>query len=160
MADSFKSTLSDFISDIAYGDSVRHLAKKGMTINQIANSLTYPAKIADIQSIVWKYYISSGIIRLEKPVDDCAQITQTKYVIDHGSYGRSSYRKVEEVVPGAPRKYIPCEFGKLLYKDKDAFIKSLEHLSKDDRDYILGLPWPLETVYHINDERMQRIMSP
>jgi hypothetical protein len=26
-----------------------------------------------------------------------------------------------------------------------------------DRDYILGLPWPLQTVWHVADERMIRI---
>ena len=46
---------------------------------------------------------------------------------------------------------------KEIYKDKAGFEKKLEILSPKDREYILGLPWPLTTVYHVADERMIRI---
>ena len=44
-----------------------------------------------------------------------------------------------------------------MYQDRNAFEESLKALSDDDRDYILGLPWPLQTVWHVRNERMARI---
>lgn len=159
MPDFFKTALNDFTSNIAYGDAIRHLAKKGMTVTQIKKNLTYPASIEQIRDIVWKYYISSGIIRLEKPENNNSNITKTKYVIDRDKYGRSSYRKVEEIIPTAPTEYVPCDFGKRLYNDKENFVNLLQDLDKDDIDYILELPWPITTVYHIKNERISRIQN-
>lgn len=159
MSDYFKNALKDFASDFAYGDSVRHLAKKGLAVRQISSTLTYPATIDQIKDIVWKYYIEAGIIRLEMPPENSSSIIKTNYVLERDKYGHSSYRKVDEIVPIDPKEYVACDFGKLLYSNKDSFIKSLEGLDIDDINYILDLPWPLTSVYHIKDERITRIMK-
>ena len=155
--DCFQNALNDFTSDIVYGDSVRHLAKKGMTVKEISDNLTYPAGIDNIKDIVWKFYLSSGIIRLEKPDGDEAAVKQVRYVCDRDKYGRVSYRKVEESVSEKSVGYVACDFGKCLYNNRDSFMQQLMILDPRDRDYILGLPWPLGTVYHVRDERMERI---
>lgn len=53
-------------------------------------------------------------------------------------------------------RYIACDFGKKIYQDRRAFETSLQDLTEDDRDYILGLPWPLATVWHIRNERTNK----
>lgn len=158
MTDYFKTALKDFASDVAYGDSIRHLVDIGMTVEQISRNLTYPASIEQIQSTVWKYYIQTGTILLEKP-DNSSKPTKTTYVLDHDKYGRSSYRKVEEPMSNTQQEYVECDFGKLIYIKDESFINSLEKLNKDDRSYILDLPWPITTVYHIKNERMERILK-
>ena len=57
----------------------------------------------------------------------------------------------------ATLKYIPVDFGIKIYQNRAAFEESLSDLEPRDRDYILSLPWPLKTVWHIADERMSRI---
>lgn len=153
----FKSALKNFTSDVAYGDEIRALAKKGMTVKQIAGNLLYPVDEAIIGEVVWKYYIQSGIVSLKKPDEKSENVKKIKYVLDRDECGRSSYRRVEESVPDIPCEYVPCDFGKRLYNDSDNFMKQLEKLNKDDRDYILSLPWPLEVVFHIKNERIIRI---
>lgn len=157
--DYFAAALNDFASDVAYGDSIRSLAKKGMTVAQISQNLTYPLGLDKVGEIVWKYYIQAGIILLDKPTENMINATQIKYVIDRDKYGRKSYRRVEEVIPGDKREYVPCDFGKNMYSDKDKFSAFLNMLDPGDKEYIIGIPWPLTTVYHIKDDRMARIIG-
>lgn len=159
MNDYFKNALKNFTSDVAYGDEIRALARKGMTVRQIADKLIYPVDETIIREAVWKYYLQSGIVNFKKPDEKLENVKRVKYVLDRGECGRSSYRRVEEAVTDAPCEYVPCDFGKRLYNDKDIFMKSLEKLNKDDRDYILGLPWPIDIVFHIKNERIMRIMK-
>ena len=57
------------------------------------------------------------------------------------------------------KEYVACDFGKMIYKDKAGFEKKLESLSQKDREYLTGLPWPLQRVWHVKDERIQRILK-
>ena len=157
MSDFFKSALSDFASDVASGDAIRHLADKGMTVREISENLTYPTAEDKIRDTVWKHYLNNGTIRLQKPDDETAGAVRVDYVLEYDAYGRSSYRRVEEQISDKVPEYVACDFGRRLYKDRDGFVGELEGLNRNDRDYILDLPWPLETVYHIRNERIERI---
>jgi hypothetical protein len=55
------------------------------------------------------------------------------------------------------RKYVRLDFGKQQYQNPEAFEKWLETLEPKDRTYIRDLPWPLQPVYHLWDERMERV---
>lgn len=158
MSGIFRRSLINFTNDFANGDAIRSLANKGMTVNEIAENLTFPAAISVIQNTVWKHYLNTGVIKLEEPEDDkgVAQIT-SEFVLERDRYGKSSFRKVERQLSEMPVKYVACDFGKRIYQDRDLFLKDLENLEKSDMDYILGLPWPIERVYHILDARMERI---
>lgn len=152
----FNKALSNFINDAAAGGAVRHLADMGYSISQIADNLDYPISKEKIAGYMWEYFVNTGKICLEEP-------KQTKdiasFVKEQDSYGRISFRRVTKTVDNSDKQYVKCEFGKLLYKKDEEFLKVLQALSVDDREYIELMPWPLNPVYHECDDRLNRIKS-
>lgn len=55
--------------------------------------------------------------------------------------------------------YVECDFGKRLYQNKEEFLKSLSVLDEEEKDYILGLPWPLTKVWHVKNEKFAKIIT-
>lgn len=154
----FNKALSKFIQNTASGDAVRHLANRGYTVDRIVKEISYPTSKAQVAKIVWQHYVDEGIILLEKPTEE-PTIKKVSYVRKYGKYGTIHFKQVVEQIENPQRKYYPCDFGKKIYQDEEKFLKSLENLWESDKEYILGLPWPLQTVYHAADERMDRIMN-
>lgn len=151
----FKKALRDFTVDFASGGAIRAMADKGYTVEEIHDKLDFPTSRDRIREIVWKHYIYTGVIALEEPVKGQVKnkVTYEKVTDD---YGRTSYRQVvtSETID---KEYVACDFGKMMYKDKEGLEKKLENLSQKDREYLTGLPWPLKKVWHVKDERIQRI---
>lgn len=157
VSEEFAKALHDFTFNASCGDAIRHLADSGMTVIEIAQNLTYPATDVQIRNTVWKHYIDKGIICFEDPHE--AKQERQSFVKEYTSTGRMTFRMITEVIPVNDNKYYVCDFGKKIYQDRENFIGSLAKLDARDKEYILGLPWPLQKVYHIADERMDRIMK-
>ncbi len=154
----FNQALSNFVHDVASGGAIRHLADSGYTVKQISEKLSYPVSLEQIGKTVWVHFVETGVIFLEKPPQEPV-IERTVYEKEYGKYGRSYFRAKKVMVERPVRKYFACDFGKRRYQDEDAFFAYLEPLWERDLEYILGLPWPLQTVYHVADERMERIFE-
>ena len=154
--DLFKQSLNNFINDFASGDAIRHLADKGYTVAQIVGMLDYPTPESHVAEVVWKHYIDTGKVSLNEPANT-SFVEKITYERRQGAYERMGMKQVVTRVPVPNRKYVVVDYGKRMYKDKQEFLQSLSVLDKDDRDYILGLPWSLQSVYHELDERMERI---
>lgn len=152
----FNKALNNFIQDFANGGQIRHLADRGLTVAEIMQKLDVPASKDTVANIVWKHYIDTGKIRLEKP-DEGGKVEKVSYVKQQGAYGKISMRRVVTEIDTSDKKYVECTYGKQLYQDKAALLSRLEILSERDKSYILDLPWPLTPVYHELDERMSRI---
>lgn len=153
----FAKALSNFTYDMASGGAIRHMADLGMTVKEISQKLDYPTPVERIQQTVWKHYIDVGVILLKNP-SEMEGLEKVSYVKEQDSYGRTSFRRVVEYEPMPKGEFVKCEFGKLLYQDREGVIALLRLLGEKDMDYILGLPWPLEPVYHRKDERIERIL--
>ena len=143
------------MNDFASGDSIRHLADAGFTVTGITEKLSFPTKKELVAEIVWKHYLDTGRICLCEP--QTGTIKRVTYVQEQGAYGKTSLRQVTEEVPAPAREYVICDFGYRLYAKKEAFLEEMKQLSGEDREYILDLPWPLQKVWHVADERMLRI---
>ncbi|MCR5000084.1 MAG: hypothetical protein K6A05_09625 [Lachnospiraceae bacterium] len=154
MSKEFNEALGKFITDFADGGAVRHLAATGMSISEIQKHLDYPLPREKVAAIIWEHYVNTGIICLEEPKSITERIS---YVKEQDKYGKISMRRVVEQIDASDKKYIKLDFGKQLYKNKTAFTERLEGLAPEDREYVLTMPWPLQDVYHVLDERMQRI---
>ena len=150
----FDRALANFINDVASGDAVRHMADQGLSVSEIAARLQFPTEKKRVAEMVWKHYLDTGRILLTPPGTE--PIRKVSYVRDEGEFGRTSLRQVVQEIPAPKEEYVRCSFGKLLYRDRAAFVKRLEALETSDRDYILDLPWPLTDVWHVLDERMRR----
>lgn len=154
----FNQALSDFVGDMAYGGTIRHLADLGYTVAQIVKNLDYPIPRERVGQIVWRYYLEQSIILLEEPGEEPVT-NKVSYVREYGKYGTVHFRRVTEQVENPRKKYYSCDFGRKRYQDETAFFQELENLGDSEKEYILGLPWPKQRVYHVADERMSRIMG-
>ena len=154
----FQRALSDFMYDFASGDAIRHLADRGVTVSEIAAKLSFPTPKDRIADVVWKHYLDKGIILQEKP-ESGQTLKRVHYVTEQGAYGKVSMRQVVEETPMPDTQYLPCDFGKRLWRDRQEFLNVIKVLPERDQQYILELPWPLRTVWHIRDERMERILA-
>ena len=157
----FKNALSSFTGDVAYAGAVRHLAQKGMTLNEIKDNLTYPAPESKIREVLWQYYLDEKIICLEKPEN--VPFVKSEFVKVTGAYGKSSFVKKEakEISDNISKEnskenktYAVCRFG--TYK-KDELNKYISALDENDKEYIKGINWPDRQVFHIMNSRMERI---
>lgn len=158
MEDTFAKALSNFTYDVASGGAIRHLADLGYTVKEIADKLDYPTPLSRIQEIVWKHYLDNGTICIDKP-DENEYAEKKTYVREYADNGKAYYKQVVERVKKENSEYYFCDFGKRIYKDKAAFEQELMILAPRERDYILGLPWPLGGAYHVKNERMNKIME-
>lgn len=158
MSTSFEKALHNFTTDVASAGAVRHLTDMGYSITEIAPLLDYPLSLNIISEIVWKHLITKGIICLDKPSED-GTIRKVTYIKEQGAYGRTSFIQQIEESPLPSKEYVKCNFGLELYKNKEQFEQRIARLDKRDREYVLLLPWPKVSVYHIKDDKILRIMA-
>ncbi len=154
----FQSALSDFVHDFASGGAISHLADLGYTVTEIMEKLSFPTPKERVVRAVWKHYLEKGIIVLHKPQEN-ETLRQVRYVEEHGAYGRVSLRQVVEEVQRPKVEYLPVSFGKWRYQDEHGFQERLKVLTPREQQYVLDLPWPLQTVWHVKDERMENILK-
>ncbi len=150
----FNKALGNFITDVAAGGAIRHLADQGYSISEIEKQLDYPMSKEKIAAVIWDYFVSIGKISMEEPKE---KHEKSSFVKEQDEYGRTSFRKVVEIVDNSNKKYRICEFGKLLYQKSLDFSNNIKKLEDKDIEYITLMPWPLNPVYHEMDERMIRI---
>ena len=154
----FKQALSDFTIEFASGDAIRALSDKGYSVNKIKSKLDFPTTEDKIRDIVWKHYIDNKTICLSDPANDLKneKVTYEK-VTD--SYGRISFKQIVVKTDEITNGYIACDFGKMIYQNKDELSKLLAPLDEEEKDYIMGLPWPLTRVWHVKNEVFEKISS-
>ena len=154
----FEKALADFTVDFASGRAIRVMADKGYPVKKIKAKLDFPTPLEKVQEIVWQHYLDTKVILLKEPEKDVStdRITYEKV---QDEYGRTSFRQV--VIPGSKEvpEYVKCDFGKRMYQDPAKFTAWLAALPEDDCDYIEGLPWPLQPVWHVKNERMERVVT-
>lgn len=150
--------LQTFIDDFSNGGAIRHLADRNLSVAEITKQLSFPMSSAKVAEIVWKHYLDIGKIRLTPPTGENV-IEKVSYVQDYDKFGIPSLRKVMTYEETEQLEYVECHFGKEIYQDKEAFQRKLEILTIREREYILGLPWPLEKVYHRKDDMIMGIME-
>ena len=179
--DYFKQALSNFVFDMASGGAIQHLTNQGYTVKQMIEKLDFPAPYEKVQETAWKQLLNNGSLLLEEPGSGAGQ-ERAEYVMEKDSFGRRSFRKVvikadktkqihwKEVIfsrkingnltdylskkikeNGENASYISCNFGMKTNRLPDV-------LDDQQKDYILGLPWPKQIVYHKLDIRMREIV--
>ncbi|MCR4612097.1 MAG: hypothetical protein K5644_09390 [Lachnospiraceae bacterium] len=150
----FDKALSNLVREFANGGAIRHFVELEYSVKEIKASLDFPMSVDGIAELVWKEYIDTKVICADEESINAEYIIKTDFVKDYNKYGKTSLRKVTKKVPIEPRNYITCDFGKLIYKDKDAFCRRMNKLPDAEREMIENLPWPLSTVYVDSDTRL------
>lgn len=152
----FQKALSDFVFDMASGGAICHLTDLGCTVKQIQEKLAYPTPYERVQQAVWKHLLDTGVIALEE--QETAR-EKVEYVREYDSYGKASFRRVTVPVspPESSQPRLLCRFGLLKYKSPERYREVLAALEPEQAEYIDGLPWGLESVWHRADRRMLEI---
>ena len=151
----FQKALSQFMIEFAAGNAVRALADKGYTVEEIYERMSFPVSPKAIGELVWAHFLDNGTICLSDPKEQPDKV-RIRYEKVQDVYGKVSFQQVRKTV-ALEGEYVPCDFGKRLYQNREAFLQKLQTLDAKDRDYLLGLPWPLQTVWHRKTPRIERI---
>ena len=155
----FNKALHDFAFDVAGGAAIRHLVNLGYSVSEIKQKLDFPLSEKQIGQAVWKHLVENGVICLEDPKDHIIN-EKVSYVTCKGEYGRTYFKRVvEKQEIDRNIQYLKCEFGKMRYKDRAGFEAKVARLNQEDQEYINNMPWPLQTVWHRQDDRIVRILD-
>lgn len=151
----FEEALSDFTHDVASGRAIRHLVDLGYTTAQIKERLTYPTPRGRVEQTVYRYMKESGVIRTELPR---AQEEMRRIVVkDRTIAGLFRVLRAKTEQNGEENSYISCPFG-TIYRDREERMRRLlAPLTTREREYILGIPWEMQVVYHRLTSRMMEI---
>lgn len=157
MENYFFDALHRFVFEEAGGGAIRHLADRGYTARQIADTLSFPLPYEKVREAFTAYLLEKGVLLKEKPAEHI-QREKTEYVREYDRYGKPSFRRVT-VMKGTEheepekRRYIACNFGAEEAKE------ALAALDNRQLEYIEGICWTRRTMYHLLDERMSGIVK-
>lgn len=151
----FFDALNRFVFEEAGGAAIRHLADRGYTARQIADTISFPLPYEKVREAFTAHLLEKGVLLREKTTEHVKR-EKTEYVREYDRYGKPSFRRVtvsreREQEEPEKRRYIACPFG-----GEDAK-ELLVLLDKRQREYIEGICWTKKTMYHLLDERMSGI---
>ncbi len=178
----FQDALARFTSEVAAGGAIRHLADIGYTVRQITERLDFPMPYARVQQEVWEYLVRKEVILLAEPGSG-VKSGRMSFVREYDRFGKASFRQIvepeeqEKIVcwkehlaqtgesvrwlrslweeNGGENSYGSCDFGLL---EGETFKNRMQILDKRQQEYIAGLPWMRQKVYHQLDMRMLEIL--
>lgn len=184
----FHAALANFMFDTASGGAIRHLADRGYTVKQIMERLDFPTPYDKVQQAVWEHFLHRDILRFEEPGtarlqekhDYVAEYDQYGRKSFRRITVMSGWEEPvlweERVFPGQIQgelasclaglcaengedtAYVSCDFGLRSRREPEQYEELLGVLDRDDREYVLGLPWERRKVYHRLNQRMRNIV--
>lgn len=157
MENHFFDALHRFVFEEAGGGAIRHLADRGYTARQIADTISFPLPYEKVREAFTAHLLDNGVLLKENPAEHVGK-EKTEYVREYDRYGKPSFRRVavsRETKQEQPekRRYIACPFGG---EDGQELLALLD---KRQREYIEGICWTGRTMYHLLDERMCGIVK-
>jgi len=79
----FTDALSNFTTEVAYKDSIRHLYERGLNTDEIINQCSYPVTKEIVEKVISEYESKKS-----QP--------KSHFVEDYDQFGRKSLRKVSD----------------------------------------------------------------
>lgn len=150
----FESALSDFVYDVASGAEIRHLVDSGYSVEQIREKLDYSVSGKRLEQTVYNYMTESGILLTSLPVKE----EEMKKVYLENIVRRGFYETIREYLlrNGEHDSYIQCPFCDWVSNGKTGLLSCL---TRREQQYILGITWTSEVMYHRLNERMFEIAA-
>ena len=151
----FQEALSNFTYDAASGRAIRHLAGAGYSVKQIMERLDYPTPQRKVEQTVYQYMKEKHILLETLPMP---KETFPVISLPNLSAARlSSYLQEYIQKDGEDFSYVSCPFGGMKHKQEEKLEQLLSCLTSREKDYILGIPWDKEMMYHQLNRRMREI---
>lgn len=148
----FQEALSDFMYDAASGGEIRHFVDLGYSVEQIMKQISFPTARSRVEKTVYRYLCESQMLRKDLLVEGfrCKRITRSKELTLVSLYQELDRYKGRN---SETQSYFECPFG--LMKDRGQ--REIANLSKREQDYLLGITWEHQVMYHILNSRMTEI---
>lgn len=154
-ANYFQEALSDFVHDAASGGAIRHLLDLGYTTDGIMKELDFPTPRARVEKTVYRCLTDRGILLENLPVPEqefCRTDIQAASAPALCAALRERIRR-----NGEEHSYVACPFGTIRRSREARLAGMLSCLTTREREYILGIPWPPQVIYHRLNDRMFEI---
>lgn len=151
----FENALSDFVYDVASGGAIRHLTDEGYSVDQIMERLDYPVSRERVEQTVYRYMTESGILLTALPVKEEEMKALRLKKVSRRNILASLREQLRE--NGEDNSYMQCPFGEWLHHDKTDYLNQLSCLTQRERQYILGITWTKDVMYHRLNGRMFEI---
>lgn len=151
----FEAALSDFVFDVAAGGAIRHLTDRGHSVEQIMGELDYPVPRARVEKAVYRHLTQSGILLSALPAGTIERqicLFQEKEI---GKMLQALAKWIEEY--GEENSYMECPFGQWIRKDEKKLSGIIACLSSREQEYIRGILWEQDVMYHRLNGRMREI---
>ena len=151
----FEEALSDFLYDAASGGAIRHLVDAGHSVEQIIDELDFPTPRERVEKTVQRYLLESGILLTKLPIEEIAMRTDNVKGKKRGELRKFLLERIEE--NGEENAYMLCSFGSIRKRDEEELSSILSGLTTREREYILGIHWEQDFMYHRLNSRMFEI---
>ena len=154
----FQAALSDFMFDVAAGGAIRHLTDRGHSVEQIMKELDYPVARSKVEKAVYRHLMESGILMSGLPAENekiRIHHLQTDAEKDRNKFKTSLVNHIETY--GEKNSYMECPFGLWMKNDEKKLQQVMTVLSSREKEYILGIKWEHNMMYHRLNDRMREI---
>lgn len=151
----FEAALSDFVFDVAAGGAIRHLVDRGYSVEQIMRELSYPVPRAKVEKAVYRHLTESHILLAKLPAED----EKLRIKILQGDKTAKFQKLLAEAIAesGEENAYMECPFGQWKKKDEKRLTQTIACLTNREQEYLLGILWEKEIMYHRLNGRMREI---
>lgn len=151
----FQEALSDFTYDVASGGAVRHLVERGYSTDQIMRELSYPTARSRVEKMVYRHMTDTGILMEELPAPEETMELISRKKAPPEKVSRFLGKLLEQ--NGEENSYVQCPYG-TWRKDRERRLQeAFACLTAREREYLMGIPWPMKNVYHRLNDRMWEI---
>lgn len=151
----FEDALSNFVHDMASGGAIRHLVDMGYSIDRIMEQLDYPTSRKRVEKTVYQYMMESGILLDALPVEETVMKVSH---LNNVSRPVISQRLREQIQKNdKDSSYMQCPFGRWLQENQTEYLDQLSCLTGREKEYISGVPWHGDIMYHRLNDRMLEI---
>lgn len=153
----FETALSDFTFDVAAGGAIRHLVDRGYSVEQMMKELSYPVPRTRVEKAVYRYMTESGILLKKLPLEENIMRTHILQAGDGTGLAAKWMKCLEENSTDA--SYMECPFGIWKKQNPKQMEQVFSCLNSREREYLKGILWEPQKMYHRLTERMQEIAA-
>lgn len=151
----FETAMSDFIHEMASAGAIRHLVDAGYSVEQIIGELDYPTPRTRVEQTVHQYMKESGILLTTLPIGEEAMVPCRLNQPSIKELGNVLQEKIQK--NGVTHSYMSCPFGVYAKSGQDTLRQRIFCLTNREQEYILGIPWEQDKMYHRLNDRMLEI---
>ena len=153
--DYFNQALSDFMFEAASGGAIRHLTDMGYSVDQILGKLSFPTPRERVEKTVYRHMRETGLLLSELSVretDFHVSVLEARYA------DQISARFLKLLEQNGERSaYLECTYGSLQRREPARWEALLSCLNSREREYLCGVRWERDVMYHRLNSRMREI---